>query len=650
MPFFDNSAAVSMPKIFGNTARSARLIIIGFILLIMTLQNNLVFAAEDHYEPSMEVLVDHSGRASIEIITNNPEEFVFRKVESSGFTGGFSNEVYWFRLELQPLKTPENNNILRLLPAVLDDLEAYFPKENGEFLTKKGGDLIPHELWEIPHRTTAFSFDSPNKPQFAYLRVKTSSQMTLVAEVFTPSRFLIITILEILVLGTYAGILIGAICLNISQGLWIKDAVYKHYIFYLVALALWTSTVEGAFNLLPFGTVRFVNTMSQVTGYLMILTGALYYRALLFNTDKGNKTGLSIFYFLIALLSLGIIVSLFRIDAILEIKSLFPSILSISALCATLFSIFGIAGAVRNRSKFTKDYQIILIGAYFSLFISIFTGLSTVAIIILDRSTLFSLFHLSNLIVILCFQIALGIRTTELKTSEKNEREKKELAIRNIEIEKETNRIQAYFLSILYHEIRTPLTVIRLTLAMKNPSEGAKQHAEESIKTIDGIIDRFAYADSLTSSKIDPTFENCNLEQIIGKIIRQQFKNKNIKIINNFGDSKIESDSELLTIIIRNLIENAVKYSSFESEIKIDLTSQIENGIERKYFSIRNELDHPEEIQVDRIFERYTRTKSAEKTSGSGLGLFIVKGLLDSLHSSITCNVNDKEIEFRISL
>ena len=127
MPFFDNSAAVSMPKIFGNTARSARLIIIGFILLIMTLQNNLVFAAEDHYEPSMEVLVDHSGRASIEIITNNPEEFVFRKVESSGFTGGFSNEVYWFRLELQPLKTPENNNILRLLPAVLDDLEAYFP-------------------------------------------------------------------------------------------------------------------------------------------------------------------------------------------------------------------------------------------------------------------------------------------------------------------------------------------------------------------------------------------------------------------------------------------------------------------------------------------------------------------------------------------
>jgi len=318
-----------------------------------------------------------------------------------------------------------------------------------------------------------------------------------------------------------------------------------------------------------------------------------------------------------------------------------------SLLCGYFYFTKALISYFKNRAAHSLDYSLLFLAALLSLFLISAHGLNYL-IGLVDHTRMLLIFEGSQLLIILLSQIAISLRIGVIKKSQNYEKVKKELAIENTEKEKTISNMQARFLSIIYHEIRTPLSVIRLALAMNNPSESVKKYAKQAITNIDRIIERCSYADALYNSKIIPILEPCDLLLTAKKLVDENYKNADIEIIDNLRDREIQSDSELLQIILNNLIGNAVKYCSYGSRVSIELYSDMVGDTERKYFVIRNKLDHPEEVDREGIFERYIRTPSAEKVSGSGLGLFIVKGLLESLYAEITCEINNNEIEFKV--
>ena len=115
------------------------------------------------------------------------------------------------------------------------------------------------------------------------------------------------------------------------------------------------------------------------------------------------------------------------------------------------------------------------------------------------------------------------------------------------------------------------------------------------------------------------------------------------------SDGKFEGywDENGIRRIIENLFSNAIKYGKENSLITISL-SQSADAIE---LSVHNEGKSipPEDVPI--LFEQYRRLKTSQEKMGWGLGLTMVKGMVDSHHGSIFVeSSNDKGTTFKINL
>ena len=94
----------------------------------------------------------------------------------------------------------------------------------------------------------------------------------------------------------------------------------------------------------------------------------------------------------------------------------------------------------------------------------------------------------------------------------------------------------------------------------------------------------------------------------------------------------INIDKNFLRRVLINLIQNAFKYSNKDTEVKLTI-NMIEN---RLYFEIQDFGYGIEGEELENIFNKFHRAKRNRNISGSGLGLYIVKGLVESMGGEIT--------------
>ena len=107
----------------------------------------------------------------------------------------------------------------------------------------------------------------------------------------------------------------------------------------------------------------------------------------------------------------------------------------------------------------------------------------------------------------------------------------------------------------------------------------------------------------------------------------------NIIFLNSSKEAEnINIDKNFLRRVLINLIQNAFKYSNKDTEVKLTI-NMIEN---RLYFEIQDFGYGIEGEELENIFNKFHRAKRNRNISGSGLGLYIVKGLVESMGGGIT--------------
>ncbi|WP_138730833.1 sensor histidine kinase [Pedobacter helvus] len=188
------------------------------------------------------------------------------------------------------------------------------------------------------------------------------------------------------------------------------------------------------------------------------------------------------------------------------------------------------------------------------------------------------------------------------------------------------------------HELNTPLTTLKFTLA-NTPASETKPLLERQIQRLEKIVSSIhnSSSDSELLSKEDidnfvanitKRFEQIKLETAI------EFRGNHTLLKNDFEQ------------ILTNLIENSVKYKAKEVKVELNFGKQILIGI------TDNGIGIPEEAQPY-IFDKYYRVSRPEnmQINGLGLGLHIVKQTVEKYSGNITVeSIMENGVTFKITL
>ncbi len=180
---------------------------------------------------------------------------------------------------------------------------------------------------------------------------------------------------------------------------------------------------------------------------------------------------------------------------------------------------------------------------------------------------------------------------------------------------KQLLRQKERLLSDVSHELRTPLAKIKLAIAMM-PEHKKKESIDKQIKTLDSLITNILLSDKMASAYSNLKIEKTDLNQLIQKAL-ELTSIKNVKL-NVPKNTTLSVDIVKSSIAIKNLVENAFKYSPENSSIVVE-------GKQTKNETIIEVVDEgpgiPEE-QLKKITKAFVRIPGS-KESGFGLGLSI---------------------------
>lgn len=209
---------------------------------------------------------------------------------------------------------------------------------------------------------------------------------------------------------------------------------------------------------------------------------------------------------------------------------------------------------------------------------------------------------------------------------------------------------QRNFLLAVTHELKSPLASIKLYLQTMLKRSLSKEQQDQFISNSLKDIERLDYLveNVLIATKLEgvrPNFpkEVLNLSELIEGVAELLQKNactSQVIEIDVEPEVYIYADHFAFTNVVTNLIENAVKYSPASETIKVSLRADAQNGT--ALFSVADLGAGIPPEEKKRIFDKFYRVGQEEtrKTKGTGLGLYIVKTVLEKHQAQIMVRDN----------
>ena len=224
----------------------------------------------------------------------------------------------------------------------------------------------------------------------------------------------------------------------------------------------------------------------------------------------------------------------------------------------------------------------------------------------------------------------------------------------------QTERQRREFITNISHELKTPMTTIAGfadgildgTIPPEKERESLQVISSET-RRLSRLVRRMLELSRLQSSERVAAQEQFDVAEVLLRVLvslESKITEKDLDVQTQlpYGPVMVWGDPDAVTQVCYNLLDNAVKFSSPQGRLTLRITTKAGKA----YIAIGNQGETIPPQQLTHIFDRFHKADSSRSThkDGVGLGLYIVKTILNTYKEDITVTSQDGFTEFTFTL
>ena len=574
----------------------------------------------------LALLVDDNGTETIESVSGNAFHSRYTPLHKM-LHAGYTSKVHWIRFTVQAPRP--GVWWLEVQPPFLDDLRLFEPSAAG-FKERRSGDRLPFSSREEDYRGFIFKLAVPDTtPRVFYLRVQTSSASMAELKLWDPEVFGAARVKEYAAISFYYGFMTLAVLLSVILYRWLDEKLYGWFGLMVAAGIFLRFANHGlaAQYLLPDSPL-ITDAWVGFASLLYMISMVPFLRNIL-GVQPSQR-----FY-----------TNVFRVQVVLPcvfMLSLWSGhyVLVMPVAVSYMLFVALVVGfeCIRQWRLGRSEMHYLLLGqVLFSLGGVRLMFLNMGWTVTHDLSALY-FDQITSMLATVAVYIALALRLRRSNIRERRSYVRAEMAELKAEQDRQAYADQGRFIAMLSHELKTPLAVIDSAaqalerINRTEEPEVARRHERirRSVGRIDRLIEQFLSKDQLELQRMKLTPTPVDLVPLI----REAFEacaddDKRFELSCPADSPLLLADHALLRVALINLVDNALKYSPPEGMVGVTVRPALESGNAGVEIRVADEgLGVPAGVR-DALFSRYTRGDNTARIAGAGLGLYLVRRIVE---------------------
>lgn len=565
---------------------------------------------------------------------------------------GFGSSVIWIKLHIDPSPLGEvhwstlaaQQLVLQIRPMYLDDIHVYDPRTPAGLIGTTGDQHHPSKD-KLHGLSFLLPIGSGEKPFDLLVRLASTSTRQIDIEALSLDTVNQQSLTSSLLFAGYVGLIAVLAVWGIAHWLFSRDGIVGAFgVSQITALLYALASLGHLRALWPLNWSA--SLLDQATNVMSVcaVSVAIWFHVLLlreFTLPKvmGRLHGFMLGFLplKLCLLFLGWPVQALEVN-MTEVL-LAPFVLLISAWVAKGWSLPTDLRPVMSRK--------VVIGFY--VFLVVFLMVAALPGLGIINGTEISLYivQLHGLVTAFLVLLLLQYRAHVIHQRQRRVAIELDRSLMQTQQERLIREEQEKLLTMLAHELKTPLAVMGMRL--DENARGAPQ-IRQAIRDMNSVIERCQQTLLLSDKQLTPQSEVVDMIGMVRNAVASCAHPSRVQLAGP-KQLPLRTDPQLWSIALNNLLENACKYASPDTPIELKLnTIQNPAGSPCLRLEISNSPGQSDWPDPHRIFEKYYRSPNAHRQAGTGLGLYLIRHLIQTMGGEIDYQPTTERIRFVVEM
>lgn len=554
----------------------------------------------------LEWLEDKDGHLDLTGVQTAPGWSALPMMPNAGYT----RSAIWLRLTLIQPPGRESSWRLGIDDSQIDEVRLYRSQHDEVQQRQQAGRLIPRHHWPLAARYPVFTLQLTPGTHTVYLRVQNQHPIAFPLHLYTSDGYQRQTDREALAYGLFFGIFATVILLQLLFVALYRDRLSIWHLVYTLTLLTATQLRSGYPQLLLVAPDQLIDIHWLIAFTILAPLSIARLTAVWLNLRR-HLPRINRFYqggtYAMGLLTMG--VALLHQPALgIEINQLMTLGILMTSLGIGLW-------LWRRRAPNAGSYLLVFGLLDLGVFARFMRNLGWLPVNFFTDYAIFIGIALHLLLMSLFFIY----RHRQLEQT--------------LEVERRAREEQKDFVAMVSHEFRTPLAIIntsiqQLAANLDAPAEKSLQRAQNirtAVQRMTLLLDDYLSLDRFDSVHQPIRRTACDFYEVI-EDAASDWPLDQVRITLHDLPARWVCDPDLMRIVLRNLLTNAVRHSSTGRPVELEATGLPNGGVRLR---VQDHGDGIPSDELSRLFQKYFRGRAAQGKPGAGLGLYLVKRIVE---------------------